>query len=80
VVGSEVPVVAGEVALQFDHIVRCEHDGYVDPERRHLGDMRAGDAAERAGDDVGPVLEKPRLHAGGRAGVDLVETGGAEGV
>lgn len=43
--------------------------------------MRADDAAERVGDDVSAVLlQEPHLRAGRRAGVDLVETGGAEGV
>lgn len=63
-VGGKISVITSEIALQLHGVIGRNHDGYVEPERRHLGDMRAGDAAERAGDDVGAVLQEARLHAG----------------
>jgi hypothetical protein len=37
-------VFAGEIPLQLHGVVRSEDDRDIEPERRHLENMRAGDA------------------------------------
>ena len=80
VIGREVAIRDPERSLQLNGIARGQRDHGLEPEAGCECDMGGGDFAEGAADFCGAVQHKSPAHAGGGAGVDLVEQGCAEEV
>ncbi len=77
-VGREISIRRAKVALQLDGVALCKRCHGLQPERRRLGDTRAGNSPPRAADFRYAVQHQPAAHPRIGAGVDLVEQRRAE--